>query len=58
MLPLKLTGARTHNLKGVDLELAPGEVVVLTGVSGAGMVLSRHACPTICGRVTPPNTGW
>ncbi len=32
----QLRGARTHNLKRVDLELVPGEVVALTGVSGAG----------------------
>jgi excinuclease ABC subunit A len=31
-----LSGARTHNLAGVDLELRPGEVVAVTGVSGAG----------------------
>jgi excinuclease ABC subunit A len=36
MLSTRLTGARTNNLKGVDLELAPGQVVALTGVSGAG----------------------
>ena len=36
MLPTILKGARTHNLKGVDLELVPGQVVVVTGVSGAG----------------------
>src|SRR6476659_4637004 len=29
-------GARTHNLKGVDLELRPGELVAFTGPSGAG----------------------
>ncbi len=36
MLPTILKGARTHNLKGVDLVLIPGQVVVVTGVSGAG----------------------
>jgi excinuclease ABC subunit A len=36
MLPTVLEGAETHNLKSVDLELVPGEVVVITGVSGAG----------------------
>jgi excinuclease ABC subunit A len=36
MLSTRLSGARTNNLKGVDLELAPGQVVALTGVSGAG----------------------
>src|SRR6186713_2764654 len=36
MLSTRLRGARTNNLKGVDLELRPGQVVALTGVSGAG----------------------
>ncbi|HWZ88292.1 MAG TPA: ATP-binding cassette domain-containing protein, partial [Polyangiaceae bacterium] len=36
MLPTILEGAETHNLKSIDLELRPGEVVVITGVSGAG----------------------
>lgn len=36
MFSLKLKGARTHNLREVSLELHPGEVTVLTGVSGAG----------------------
>ena len=36
MLPTRLEGARTHNLAGVDLTLRPGELVVVTGVSGAG----------------------
>jgi excinuclease ABC subunit A len=36
MLPTDLRGACTHNLKSVDLRLEPGEVVVVTGVSGAG----------------------
>ena len=32
----RLRGARTHNLRGIDLEVRPGEVLALTGVSGAG----------------------
>lgn len=36
MLPTRLVGARTHNLKNVNLEVRPGEVLVLTGVSGSG----------------------
>jgi excinuclease ABC subunit A len=31
-----LVGARTHNLRNLSLDLHPGELVVLTGVSGAG----------------------
>jgi excinuclease ABC subunit A len=36
MLPTELEQAETHNLKGVSLTLQPGQVVVITGVSGAG----------------------
>ena len=36
MKAIVLRGARTHNLAGVDLELWPGTVTVLTGPSGAG----------------------
>jgi excinuclease ABC subunit A len=32
----RLRNARTHNLKGVDLDLVPGELVAIAGVSGAG----------------------
>src|SRR3954447_22927263 len=31
-----LEGARTHNLQGIDVTLEPGELVAITGVSGAG----------------------
>jgi excinuclease ABC subunit A len=31
-----LEGARTHNLQGVDVALSPGQIVAVTGVSGAG----------------------
>lgn len=36
MLDTLLEGARTHNLREVSLTLRPGQVVVVTGVSGAG----------------------
>jgi len=36
MLPVRLRGARTHNLRGLDLDLPPGQFVALTGPSGAG----------------------
>jgi len=36
MHPISLRGACTHNLQGVDLDLRPGELVAITGVSGAG----------------------
>ncbi|HEU4577865.1 MAG TPA: excinuclease ABC subunit UvrA [Polyangiaceae bacterium] len=36
MLSTRLRGARTHNLQGLDLDLEPGQVLALTGVSGAG----------------------
>src|SRR5918993_820627 len=33
---LVIRGARTHNLKNVDLTLPAGELVIVTGVSGSG----------------------
>lgn len=36
MLPIRLKGARTHNLRGIDLTLEPGSLVGLCGPSGAG----------------------
>src|SRR5579862_5863390 len=36
MLTIRLRGARTHNLRSVDLELPPGQLVAVTGVSGSG----------------------
>jgi excinuclease ABC subunit A len=36
MLPIRLRGACTHNLKSVDLDHQPGQLVALTGPSGAG----------------------
>jgi len=33
---IQLRGVRTHNLKGIDLDLPPNRLIVVTGVSGAG----------------------
>jgi excinuclease ABC subunit A len=33
---LRIRGARTHNLKNVDLDLPRGSLVVITGLSGSG----------------------
>ncbi len=33
---IRVRGARTHNLRGVDVDLRKGQLVVLTGVSGSG----------------------
>src|SRR5499427_2806613 len=34
--PLIVRGARTHNLKNVDLSLPLGQLIIITGVSGSG----------------------
>ncbi len=36
MRALRLRGARTNNLKGIDLDIEPGTFMVVTGPSGAG----------------------
>ncbi|AGA91308.1 excinuclease ABC, A subunit [Thioflavicoccus mobilis 8321] len=33
---IRLRGARTHNLKNIDLDLPRGHLIVLTGLSGSG----------------------
>jgi excinuclease ABC subunit A len=34
--PIILKNVRVHNLKGIDLELSPNQLIVFTGVSGSG----------------------
>src|SRR3954470_15833106 len=36
MRVIKLRGARTNNLRGLDLDIEPGALLVVTGPSGAG----------------------
>src|SRR5204862_8217339 len=33
---IRITGAREHNLKGIDVSIPKKKLVVLTGVSGSG----------------------
>src|SRR3989339_1729814 len=36
MANIKIRGARTHNLKNIDLEIPRDQLVVITGLSGSG----------------------
>ena len=36
MASIKIRGARTHNLKNIDLDLPRDELIVITGLSGSG----------------------
>ncbi len=45
---LEIRGARTHNLKGVDVDIPLGVLVVVTGVAGSGK--SSLIRGSVCGR--------
>ncbi|MFZ5480127.1 MAG: ATP-binding cassette domain-containing protein [Myxococcota bacterium] len=45
---LQVRGARTHNLKDVDVDLPLGVLVVITGVAGSGKSSLIHG--SVCGR--------
>ena len=34
--PIVVRGARTHNLKNIDVTVPAGKLVIVTGVSGSG----------------------
>ena len=36
MATIKIKGARTHNLKNIDLDIPRDKLVVITGLSGSG----------------------
>jgi excinuclease UvrABC ATPase subunit len=36
MQNIRIRGARTHNLKNIDLDLPRDRLIVLTGLSGSG----------------------
>ena len=42
---IQVRGARTHNLKNIDLDIPRDKLVVITGLSGSGKVIAgiRHA---------------
>ena len=36
MHTIKIRGARTHNLKNIDVDLPRDQLIVITGLSGSG----------------------
>ena len=41
---IHIRGARTHNLKNIDLDIPRDQLVVITGLSGSASVAMWKAC--------------
>ena len=37
---IQVRGARTHNLKNIDLDIPRDKLIVITGLSGSGQVIA------------------
>ena len=44
---ISIRGARTHNLKNLDLDIPRNQLVVITGLSGSTDKSSNHMRPSI-----------
>ena len=49
---LRIRGARTHNLKNIDVDLPRNKLIVITGLSGSGQVVARVRYPVRRGPAT------
>lgn len=64
---IRIRGARTHNLKNIDLELPRDRLIVITGLSGSGKSLlafdatyaedQRRYVESLAGRATAATHG-
>ena len=49
---IEVRGARTHNLKNINLVIPRDKLIVVTGLSGSGEILARFR-HLICRRAAP-----